>query len=317
MADKKTNDIEQSDGKSSVIEDVWTNYDVVFKDAVSMFKDKSLAFFGLPQDITIIEPLKTEIKEIIVKSEFADLTFKLSNGKGLHFESEVALSKDDLFRFCHYHIDLIRAYKFDFTTIIFVKDSHKQAALDYEMLKFNPIVVNCAEYDADIILAKLKEQATRGEPLNELELIYLPLFKSEQYNPVELLTESIRLINAAKMEDTQKLKISALAIVVSNKLVDADILDELWKELKIMRLKILEYAVEQGIQEGMEIGREEGMEASKKEITQINKLYIKEKKSPNEIAKNLNISLERVEAVLIELGYELDSVTDVDLIEEV
>ena len=84
-----------------------------------------------------------------------------------------------------------------------------------------------------------------------------------------------------------------------------------------MRLKILEYAVEQGIQEGMEIGREEGMEASKKEITQINKLYIKEKKSPNEIAKNLNISLERVEAVLIELGYELDSVTDVDLIEEV
>jgi len=187
------------------------------------------------------------------------LTFKLSNGKGLHFESEVALSKDDLFRFCHYHIDLIRTYGFDFTTVIIVKESHRQRVLDYEMLKFSPLIINFAEYDADVILEKMKEQTARGESLNELELIYLPLFKSERYNPIELLTESIRLINTAKIAENDKLKISALAIVLSNKIVDADKLTELWKELKIMRLKIIEYAVEQGIQEGIEQGIEQGV----------------------------------------------------------
>ena len=171
-----------------VINDIWQNYDAVFKDALTMFKDKSLDFFGLPKDVKILEPLKTETKEITVKSEFADLTFKTSNGKGLHFESEAALSKDDLFRFCLYHVDFIRTYGFDFMTVIFVKDAHRQTALDYDMLKFTPIIIDCCNYDGDKILQKLKEQVSKGEELNELELIYLPLFKSEKYNPGELLT---------------------------------------------------------------------------------------------------------------------------------
>jgi hypothetical protein len=289
---------EKSGVKPSIIEDVWQNYDSVFKDAVSMFKDKSLDFFGLPKDITIAEPLKTETKEIVVKSEFADLTFRLSNGKGLHLESEAALSEDDLFRFCHYHIDLVRAYRVDFTTVIFVKEPHGQESLEYEMLTFKPVVVNCAGYDADAILAKLKEQAAKGEALNELELIYLPLFRSARYSPAELLTESIRLISGAKMADNAKLKISALALVLSNKLVDAGKLEEIWRELKMMRIKVLEYGMQQSFQEGMEKG--------KKEIAQINRLFVKEKKSPDEIAKELDISLARVRTALTELGYDFD-----------
>jgi len=286
---------ETSSVKSSVIEDVWQNYDAVFKDAVSMFKDKSLDFFGLPKDITIVEPLKTETKEIIVKSEFADLTFKLSDGKGLHFESEVELSKNDLFRFCHYHIDLISTYGFDFTTVILVKNSHRQEVLDYKMLKFNPIIINFGKYDADVILEKMKEQVAKGEALNELELIYLPLFKSEKYNPVELLTESIRLINAAKMEDIQKLKISALAIVLSNKLIDANILEELWRELKMMRIKILEYAVEQGIQEGIEEGIEKGRkEGEEKGTMKIALKMLKRGKALTEILEDTELSEEAV-----------------------
>ena len=270
--------------KTAVMDDVWQNYDTVFKDAVSMFKDKSLDFFGLPKDITILEPLKTETKEITVKSEFADLTFKLSNGKGLHFESEAALSEDDLFRFCEYHIDLIRTYKFDFKTVIFVKDTHKKNSLNYEMLSFNPKVINCGEYNADLILDKLKEQAVKGEKLNELEIIYLPLFKSERYKPEELLLESIRLINAAQIENNQKRKISALAIVLSNKLVDADKLEELWKELVMMDIKILDYAEKKGdrkrqiktaenfLKMGLSIEQvAQGSEMSEKEIIKIKK----------------------------------------------
>ncbi|MCL2813818.1 MAG: hypothetical protein FWD23_04385 [Oscillospiraceae bacterium] len=308
----------QSGAKSSVMEDIWQNYDAVFKDAVTMFKDKSLDFFGLPEDITITEPLKTETTEIVVKSEFADLTFKLSNGKGMHLESEADLSKNDLFRFCHYHVDLIRAYGIDFTTVIFVKDEYSVESLDYEMLQFKPVVINCGGYDADEILAKLQARASAGEPLNELEAIYLPLFKSAKYSPAELLTESIRLISAAKIGDEQKLKISALALVLSNKLVSAEKIESIWRELKMMRLKVLEYGLRQsmeegmekgmeegiarGMEKGMEKGMEEGMEKATNQIKRIKSLFITEHLSPAEIAGKEQITEDKVAEILEILG---------------
>ena len=69
---------------SSQIEDVYANYDAVFKDAVTLFSDKALDFFGLPGDTKIQEPLRTEHKEVRVDAEFSDLTFSLSDGRGLH-----------------------------------------------------------------------------------------------------------------------------------------------------------------------------------------------------------------------------------------
>jgi len=47
-------------------------------------------------------------------------------------------------------------------------------------------------------------------------------------------------------------------------------------------------------------------EEGKKEIAQISKLFVKEKKSPAEIAKEVDISEEMVKDILIELGYDLD-----------
>jgi len=41
-------------------------------------------------------------------------------------------------------------------------------------------------------------------------------------------------------------------------------------------------------------------------MAKINKLYIKRKKTPDEIAKELNISVEKIKAALIELGYDID-----------
>jgi len=282
--------VAKSIAKPSALDEIWRNYDAVFKDAVTMFKDKSLGFFGLPDDVTITEPLKTETTEIIVKSEFADMTFRMSNRKGMHFESEVALSLEDLFRFCHYHIDLIRMYKCDFTTVIFVKEPHSIASLDYEMLQFKPIIINCGDYNADEILAKMKKQLVAGEALNELEAIYLPLFKSATYSPAELLTESIRLVNAAEMDDEQKLKISALMLVLSKKIVSAEKLESIWIELKMMRIKIFEYVFQKTLEKNME------------QIKRIKSLYITDKLTPAEIAEKEQITDETVNEILELLG---------------
>ena len=67
-----------------------------------------------------------------------------------------------------------------------------------------------------------------------------------------------------------------------------------------------ELYLEQGRKEGIEQGRKEGEEQGKTAMAQINKLYIKEKKLIEDIAKELKISTEEVRTALIDLGYEFD-----------
>ena|GEM_PF-4518914 len=55
-----------------------------------------------------------------------------------------------------------------------------------------------------------------------------------------------------------------------------------------------------------ELYLERGIEQGKKEIAQISRLFVKEKKTPDEIAKELKISAKKVKAALIDLGYDLD-----------
>ena len=71
---------------SKDFKDIPMNYDRVFKNAVTVFKDKTLDFLGLHDIAPISEPLRTENVEIIVKSELADLTFSLKDGRGINFE---------------------------------------------------------------------------------------------------------------------------------------------------------------------------------------------------------------------------------------
>ena len=144
-------DIGQSANRPSRIEDVHNNYDTVLKDSISLFRDKAIDFYGLDQDVRILEPLRTEKAEVTVDVEYSDLTFQLSNGKGLHLEVEATLSHDDLLRFCGYHVDLTREYKREFITVIFTKISKKRPSINHGMLKFKPHVIRHKDYDADAI----------------------------------------------------------------------------------------------------------------------------------------------------------------------
>jgi len=81
-----------------------TNYDLGFKEAITLFKDKALDFFGIDDLASITEPLATESVQVEIKSLFRDLVFATQEGKGLHFEEEVHLSEDDLWRFLDYNV---------------------------------------------------------------------------------------------------------------------------------------------------------------------------------------------------------------------
>jgi hypothetical protein len=240
------------------------NYDAVFKDAMVLFKDKTLDFLGLQGIPPITEPLGTEVVKVEVDTNILDLTFGLQDRRGLHLEEEVDLSFDDMLRIGGYHLDLSRVYKREFITVIFVKNPVYIDKIKTEQFIFAPIIVQCSQIDADKALIKLKAAIVNGEPVNELELIYLLLFKSIKYNPTELFNESAKLITSMKVEDQHKQKIAALLIVLAGKVVDKTVLERYAEEVKRMGNAVLEYFEELGEVRGKKLGEELGEERGKK-----------------------------------------------------
>ncbi|GHU60620.1 hypothetical protein AGMMS49975_29700 [Clostridia bacterium] len=102
------------------------------------------------------------------------------------------------------------------------------------------------------MLSKLYNQVVTFEPINELELIYLPLFKSNIYSPTELLREGLTLLKLARYDDIMLQKIAALMLLNANKIVVGEELDKIWDEVCNMKLKIVEYAENKGIEKGYE-----------------------------------------------------------------
>jgi hypothetical protein len=242
------------------MDNIHMNYDAVLKDALTLFKDKTLDFLGLHGIPPITEPLSTELIGVEVNKDIIDLAFGLSDGCGLHIEEEVDLSHDDLLRFGVYHLNLNRAHKREFITVIFVKNPVKVSELRTGQLTFTPIIVRCSQLDADAILAKLKTAITNGEPFNELELIYLPLFNSINYTPTELFHESAKLITALQADDKLRQKIAALLITLAGKVVDESVLDKYLEEVKLMGNPVIDYFVKIGKEEGIKLGEERGEE---------------------------------------------------------
>ncbi|MDR1533159.1 MAG: hypothetical protein LBS62_13440 [Clostridiales bacterium] len=231
------------------------NYDIVFKDALSLFSGKSLEFLGISGLPPLGTPLKTELPVISAHTSFSDLTYKLPDLGGVHLEAEDKISRDDLIRFCEYVLRLIKAYNMDFLSIIFTRHKPSATKLDFKALKFKPIIVCLADRDADKTLARLKKEIKNSGQVNELELIYLPLYASKNLNVTELLMESAALVRQLNIPDVMADKILAAMLVLANKLVDKNKLNNIWKEFSRMyKLKVLEVAEKQGVRKGMRKG---------------------------------------------------------------
>ena len=225
-----------------------TNYDLGFKEAITLFKDKALDFFGIDEPATITEPLAAESVQIEIKSLFKDLVFASTEGKGVHFEEETHLSQEDLWRCLDYNVSLRRIHKRIFDTVIFVKEPTTLTGIHEDRLEFKPIIVQCSKVDADVMLDELKQDISEGKQVNELKLVYLPLFKGRTLDATGLFLESTKLIRAMKIGNDLKRKIFTLAILIAGKVVDNKVLDEIYDEVIMMSTGnvILDYAENRG-----------------------------------------------------------------------
>jgi len=204
--EQKQNEQKQNEGQSHIV-DLHHNQDKVLKESLSLFKGGSLEFLDTELAGEVSEVLSTEITETVTKKAYADNAFKLSTNNGLHNEWEADISNDDLMRFCSYNVDLSRIHGIPFTTIIITTKKPSVKSYKNPSTTFTPKIINLKDRDADKVLAVIDKKLKAGEQksINELEIIYLPLYgsKSGKTTP-QLLDTVIKLVPKVIEDDKQK-----------------------------------------------------------------------------------------------------------------
>ena len=165
---------------------------------------------------------------------------------------------NDLIRFAHYDLRIFSKYGVRIHTVVLSPASSKLDSLiiDTGCLHYAVTHQIIKGRNADEVLERTHNEIACGNPVNELELIFVPLMESRL--PVQdLLLETIKLEKQIKDENLRN-KVIALTMVMSNRLVEADLLERIWEEIKM--LKILKYAEDKGKEQGIVIGIEQGIE---------------------------------------------------------
>jgi len=220
------------------------NYDFVFKDSFSLFKNDIGDF--LKVELPGIDSyLETEFAEIETSAERMDLNFKLEDGSILHLEEEIEVSVDDLIRFASYDLKLYNRYRDKIRTIILCIKGYPAAEATFNAgsLGYNTIVVNMSDKDGKEKMKELREKIEKGEEINYLELIFLPLMNSDQ-DMVKRVKETIELEDKLDADQKFKNNLAALTIVLCDKFLSSENMIELWRDRKMV--KFFKYVEEQG-----------------------------------------------------------------------
>ena len=241
--------------------DIHTNYDIVFKEALQLFEGKTLDFLGLLDSGRIEYSLNTEQTEVIVRKRFADLIFKLSDNTGLHIEMEAHISKSDILRFAIYNIEYSQKFNIPIKTVIFTNQEQKVIEYCNPVMTFKPVIIDLSQRDGEVILEKIRKQIEHGNEVNELEMIYLPLYNKSR-TTVELLKDTISLIPKIKKKSDDQQKIILMMLLAANKFLTKDELEKILEEnhMDVRELKFIQVLEEIGLKKGLEKGLKEGHE---------------------------------------------------------
>jgi hypothetical protein len=247
--------------------DTHHNQDKVLKESFSLFKGGSLDF--LDKDLTgkVTEILNTEITETATKKAYADNIFKLSSNKGVHSEWETDISESDMMRFASYHIDFARMHGIPFTTVIITTKKPSVTSYISPSMTFTPKIINLKERDADKVLSEIDGKLKSGShaDINELEVIYLPLYGSASGKTTsDLLDKAIKLTPQVAKNDKQKQrKLQDLLILLTvsfigdeelNKILEANM--RILEDSPVIRF-LEDRGRSQGISQGISQGREQ------------------------------------------------------------
>ena len=243
------------------------NQDKVIKEALEIYKGKTLDFLDEKLDGEIVEILGSEVTETITKKAYSENAFKMSTNEGKHIEWESKISKEDLMRIAAYNIDLSRKHKIPFETVIITAKPHRIKRYSNPSLTFTPRIINLKGRDADLALVQIEEKLQKGESVNELQLIYLPLYGSKSGKTVaDLLAVALQLTQRVAKNKNERNKLHSLLILLCGSFIKKEDMIKILEE-NIMKIEgntaievLHERGFEQGLTQGLEQGLTQGLE---------------------------------------------------------
>jgi len=281
------------------------NQDKVLKESFTLFKGGSLAFLDETLTGKVTEILTTEITETTTKKAYGDNAFKLSTNKGVHVEWEADISPADMMRFASYHIDLSRMHNIPFTSIIITTKEPSTTNYTSPSMTFTPKIINLKNRDADKVLSEIEKKLNTGKhsDINELEIIYMPLYSSKSGMTIaDLLDTAIKLTPKVAQDDKRKRhKLQDLLILLTCTFVsEEDINKILEANMRILEdnpaIRTLEEIfIRKGIQKGIDQGMQKGIDQGiQKGIEQAALSMLQEGDDYPRISRITGLSLDRI-----------------------
>jgi len=176
-----------------------------------------------------------------------------------HIEEQRNLRKADLYRFAAYHFQAVKQWGLNVTDIILASDDVSVGTTEIitNSGRYAPIVIDFTQRDGRQRLAEIREAIQAGAFENWLELVFLPLYGKETGTKRnELVEQVLRFETELYHAEQLSVRLLAATLILSNKLIDKQVLHQLWEEIKM--LDILEVAREEGLKEGKTLGVQEG-----------------------------------------------------------
>jgi len=230
----------------------YKNYDMVIKDALTLFENKTLDFLGLdlPKIISVED---SELYKIETKNNFIDLIFMLEDGTLLHIEEEAHVSSKDLLRFAQTDLMIYGKKHTKIHTVVITKTKESMHKINAGSLNYEVTILNLADGSWENDYKRLKTQVERGQEINELELIFLPLKKLDEENEI-YVDQSLALAKKLKTSKEMKTKIITMMVVLMDKYLTKEKILNIWEELNM--LNIMKVAEEKGYERGRESTKE-------------------------------------------------------------
>jgi len=212
------------------------NKDKVLKESMEVFKGGTLDFLGVEANGTIEDVLSGEITETTTKKAYADTVFRVSGNKGLHLEWEVDISEDDMKRFASYHFDLHRKHYLNFETVIITSKPSTAQPIKTFSGSFSPKIISLKERDAEATIADIEGKLSRGEKINLLELLYLPLYGNTHKTERELLDYAVKMTPKAAYNKHTQEKLTSLMFLLMSTFISRAEIKKVWRD-NIMSLE--------------------------------------------------------------------------------
>ena len=228
------------------------NIDAVVKWLTQEFKGRTLEIFDI-ETMPIIEVFNFEPVDIAMHTGRIDVMLRDEVSALYHLEEQRDMKIEDLYRFSVNHFQAVRQYGNNITDVILISGQPYQGKYEIETSSgtYYPMIIDLTEKDGWKSLEKIKKEVYNGEYQNLMELIFIPLYgkyQSEERNKLalEVLNYEVKLIKSDKLMSN----LFMATIIMSNKIVDKELLKSLYEEVKNM-LDLLDIAREDGMEKGM------------------------------------------------------------------